>query len=167
MISNKKMELVEKLGVHFENAYRLAPVAARILSYVVLNGGVGTSFEELVENLGASKSTISTHLNHLQGVKRILYFTKPGDRKKYFVMNKDSLILSIDEMIQSWEKLRELHVEIKDYKLSSEYPETSEATSKLNSEFHDTYINFIDDVTKSISELKAKIIEMQKQKLTQ
>ena len=167
MASDKKKELVEKLGVHFESSYRLAPVAARILSYVVLNGGAGISFDELVDNLCASKSTISTHLNHLQGIKRIVYFTKPGDRKKYFVMNKDSLILSIDEMIQSWEKLRELHVEIKDYKLSPEYPGCSEATSKLNSEFHDNYIKFVDDVTKSISELKEKIIEMQKQKLNQ
>ena len=167
MICEKKMELVEKLGVHFEHSYRLAPLAARILSYVVLNGSSGTTFEELVDNLCASKSTISTHLNHLQGIKRIVYFTKSGDRKKYFVMNKDSLILSIDEMIQSWEKLRELHVEIKNYKLSLEDSEASEETSKFVSEFHDNYIKFVDDVTQLISELKEKIIEMQKQKLNQ
>ena len=93
MANNKKKELVEKLGVHFENVYHLAPVAARVLSYIVLNGRVGTSFDNLVTNIGASKSTISTHLNHLQGVKRIVYFTKPGERKKYFVVNEDSIIV--------------------------------------------------------------------------
>lgn len=167
MVNGKKRELVEKLGVHFENVHRLAPVAARILSYVVLNGSSGTTFDDLVTNLCASKSTISTHINHLLGVKKIVYFTKSGDRKKYFTINEDSIILSIDEMIESWAKLRELHVEIKAYKQSLGEPETADATSKFNSEFHDNYIKFIDDVTKSISELKAKIIEMQKQKLTQ
>ena len=163
----QKKELVEKLGVHFENTYRLAPVAARILSYVVLNGRSGTTFEEIVTYLSASKSTISTHLNHLMGLKKIVYFTKPGDRKKYFIINEDSIVLSIDEMIDSWAKLRELHVEIKAYKQSLNLSETTGNVSKFDSEFHDNYIKFVDDVTKAISELKAKIIEMQTQKLTQ
>lgn len=167
MVCEQKMELVEKLGVHFENAYRLAPVAARILSFVVLNGRSGTTFDDLVTNLGASKSTISTHLNHLQGIKKILYFTKSGDRKKYFIINEDSIVMSIDEMIDSWAKLRELHVEIKMYKQSLNIMETIDANSKFDSEFHDNYIKFIDDVTKSISELRVKIIEMQKQKIIQ
>ena len=166
MLNDKKSKLVERLGVHFEKAHRLAPVAARILSYIVLTGKSGTTFDDLVSNLCASKSTISTHLNHLLGIKKIVYFTKPGDRKKYFAVNEDSLVLSIDEMIDSWAKLKELHIEIKEYKESLNKLETANTNSKFDSEFHDTYINFIDDVTKSISELKAKIIEMQKQKLT-
>ena len=167
MVCEQKKELVEKLGVHFENTYRLAPVAARILSFVVLNGRSGTTFDDLVTKLGASKSTISTHLNHLLGLKKIVYFTKSGDRKKYFIINEDSIVLSIDEMIESWSRLRELHVEIKMYKQSQNTEETTADTLKFDSEFHDNYIKFIDDVTKSISELKAKIIEMQTKKLTQ
>ena len=167
MECEQKKELVEKLGVHFENTYRLAPVAARILSYVVLNGKSGTTFDEIVTYLNASKSTISTHLNHLQGIKKIVYFTKPGDRKKYFIINEDSIILSIDEMLDSWARLRDLHVEIKTYKLSKHRAESEGKTINFDSEFHDNYIKFVDDVTQSISELKAKIIEMQKQKLTQ
>lgn len=163
MANDKKKELVEKLGVHFENVYRLAPVAARIFSYIVLNGRSGASFEELVTNLGASKSTISTHLNHLQALKKIVYFTKSGDRKKYFKVNEDSIILSIDEMIDSWTEQRNLHVEIKAYKQSL----NSSDTIKFDSQFHDNYIKFIDDVTSSLSELKAKIIEIQSQKNTQ
>lgn len=167
MVCEQKKALVEKLGVHFENTYRLAPVAARILSFVVLNGRSGTTFDDLVTKLGASKSTISTHLNHLLGLKKIVYFTKSGDRRKYFMINEDSIILSIDEMIDSWARLRELHLEIKMYKESLNTSETSDANSKFDSEFHDNYIKFVDDVTKSISELKSKMIEMQTKKLTQ
>lgn len=166
MNQEKKKHLVEKLGVHFENNYRLAPVAARIFSYIVLNGRSGTTFEDLVINLGASKSTISTHLNNLLALKKIVYFTKPGDRKKYFMINEDSIALSIDEMIESWVRQRELHVEIKAFKQSLDVSKVSEATIKFDSQFHDNYIKFIDDVTTSLSELKTKITEMQKQKLT-
>src|SRR5210317_2374065 len=127
MVCEQKKELVEKLGVHFENTYRLAPVAARIMSFVVLNGRAGTTFDDLVTKLGASKSTISTHLNHLLGLKKIVYFTKSGDRKKYFIINEDSIVLSIDEMIESWARLRELHVEIKMYKQSQSNEETTAA----------------------------------------
>lgn len=167
MECEQKKELVEKLGVHFESKYRLAPVAARILSYVVLNGRSGTTFDDLVINLCASKSTISTHINHLLGVKKIVYFTKPGDRKKYFTINEDSIVLSIDEMIDSWAKLKDLHIEIKRYKESLDTSETTDTNSKFDSEFHVNYIKFIDDVTKSLSELRAKILEIQTQKLTQ
>lgn len=167
MDQDKKKQLVEKLGVHFENNYRLAPVAARIFSYIVLNGRSGTTFEDLLANLGASKSTISTHLNNLLALKKIVYFTKPGDRKKYFIINEDSIALSIDEMIESWVRQRELHIEIKAYKQSLETTKASEASLKFDSQFHDNYIKFIDDVTSSLSELKTKITEMQKQKLTQ
>lgn len=166
MVCEQKKELVEKLGVHFENTYRLAPVAARIMSFVVLNGRTGTTFNDLVTKLGASKSTISTHLNHLLGLKKIVYFTKPGDRKKYFIINEDSIVLSIDEMLDSWARLRELHIEIKRYKQSQNNEETTAATLKFDSEFHDNYIKFVDDVTKSLTELRAKIVEIQTQKLS-
>ena len=35
------MALVEKLGVHLENREQLAPVAARILAYIILTGKKG------------------------------------------------------------------------------------------------------------------------------
>ncbi|GAL00549.1 hypothetical protein JCM19314_2157 [Nonlabens ulvanivorans] len=82
------MALVEKLGVHLENREQLAPVAARILSYIILTGKKGSTFEDLVTILCASKSTISTHLNHLQDLNKIQYFTKVGDRKKVFYHKK-------------------------------------------------------------------------------
>lgn len=72
----KKNQLVEKLGVNFEHSEQLAPVAARILAFIILTGKVGATFEDLVSNLCASKSTISTHLNHLQDLNKISYFTK-------------------------------------------------------------------------------------------
>ena len=154
----KKMALVEKLGVHIENREQLAPVAARILAYVILSGKIGTTFEDLVSILCASKSTISTHLNHLQDLKKIVYFTKTGDRKKYFVINDGMIIQHNDNMIDNWNEVRELHSEIKDYKEQINKHKIENENEKFELGFHNDYIDFLDAAMTSVKELKKKII---------
>ena len=158
-ICEEKMRLVEKLGVHLENRENLAPVAARILAYVILTGKKGVTFEEMVTILCASKSTISTHLNHLQDLNKIEYFTKTGDRKKYFVINKDSVVQHIDNLIGEWQEVRELHLEIKEYKKSINEHKIEKKEEKFDLNFHNDYIKFIDGATASIEELRTKLIE--------
>ena len=140
-ICSEKQNLVERLGVFMEQREQLAPLAARILSYVVLTGKRGTTFEDLVNDLSASKSTISTHLNHLSDLKRIVYFTKTGDRKKYYTINEDSILQSIDNMMESWVIQKDLHEEIKSYK-SKINEQSSEDVSKFDLDFHENYIKF-------------------------
>ena len=154
----EKQNLVERLGVFMEQREQLAPLAARILSYVVLTGKTGTTFEDLVRDLCASKSTISTHMNHLSDLKRIVYFTKTGDRKKYYTINEDSIIQSIDSMMESWVIQKELHQEIKSYK-DKINQQNNENTSKFDLDFHENYIQFLDEVTESVATLRSKIIE--------
>jgi len=155
----EKMGLVEKLGVHLEKREQLAPVAARILSYVILTGKKGCTFDDMVNVLCASKSTISTHLNHLQDLKKLEYFTKTGDRKKYFIIDKDMVGHHIDSMINEWTEIRGLHLEIKEYKeiINSQLEEND--TEKFDLEFHKDYISFLDAATLSVQELKNKLIK--------
>jgi DNA-binding transcriptional regulator GbsR (MarR family) len=160
-ICKEKMALVEKLGVHFENTEQLAPVAARILSYIILTGKKGTTFEDLVSTLCASKSTISNHLSHLQDLKEIQYYTKTGDRKKYFILNKDTITQHFDKMINVWKELRELHSEIKDYKEDQNKQKIENEKEKFDLNFHNDYIKFIDEASASIEELRLKIIDNQ------
>ncbi|WCO00871.1 GbsR/MarR family transcriptional regulator [Psychroserpens ponticola] len=158
-ICKEKMRLVEKLGVHLENREKLAPVAARIMAYIILTGKKGTTFEEMVTILCASKSTISTHLNHLQDLNKIEYFTKTGDRKKYFIINKDSVILHIDNIIHEWQEVRELHIEIKNYKDAINKEKIENKDEKFDLNFHNDYIKFIDGATASIEELRIKLTD--------
>ncbi|WP_372935383.1 GbsR/MarR family transcriptional regulator [Seonamhaeicola sp.] len=159
-ICSKKMELVEKLGVHLESRENLAPVAARILSYIILTGKKGATFDEMVVVLCASKSTISTHLNHLQDLQKIEYFTKTGDRKKYFIINKDSVLHHIDDMISEWEIIRELHLEIKAYKqaINKHITEENEDTEKFELSFHNDYLKFLNEATRSIKKLRENLV---------
>lgn len=158
-ICKEKMSLVEKLGVHLEAREQLAPVAARILSYIILTGKKGTTFEDLVTNLCASKSTISTHLNHLQDLNKIQYFTKTGDRKKYFIIKKDIIIQHIDNMIKHWDEERSIHIEIKDYKESINNFKIANEDEKFDLDFHTDYIKYINEASASITELRKKITD--------
>lgn len=154
---NKKSKLVEKLGIAIENKDNLAPVAARILSFVILTGKQGTTFEDLVTNLCASKSTISTHLNHLQDLKKISYFTKTGDRKRYFVINRDTMVQDISKMIDDWEKQKQLHLEIIAYKTAANKNLSNE--NKFDFHYHESFITFLNQAIKSISKLKETIVD--------
>ncbi|WP_452230412.1 MULTISPECIES: GbsR/MarR family transcriptional regulator [unclassified Lacinutrix] len=152
-----KMGLVEKLGVHLEKREQLAPVAARILSYIILTGKKGTTFEDMVTILCASKSTISTHLNHLQDLNKIVYFTKTGDRKKYFIINKTIIVQHIDNLVNEWREEREMHLELKNYKETINTQKIENEEEKFDLNFHDDYIKFIDGATSSVEELRTKL----------
>ncbi|NDI99611.1 hypothetical protein GWA97_11040 [Flavobacterium sp. LaA7.5] len=81
----EKDEIIELFGVHFETHYNLPPLASRILGTLIIDScKAGITFEELTERTGASKSSVSTSLNLLLKMGKIIYYTVPCDRKKYF-----------------------------------------------------------------------------------
>lgn len=84
-ITKEREELVEMFGVHFQNVHNLPPLGSRIFATLILDSyGDKVSFEDLVERMGASKSSVSTNLNLLLKIGKIEYYTLPGDRKKYY-----------------------------------------------------------------------------------
>ncbi len=157
-ICKQKMALVEKLGVHLEGREQLAPVAARILAYIILTGKKGSTFEDMVTILCASKSTISTHLNHLQDLNKIEYYTKTGDRKKYFIINKNTIIQHVDRMISHWNAERAIHLEIKAYKETQNKLKIENDDEKFDLSFHNDYVKFVDEATASVKVLREKLI---------
>ncbi|WP_016990409.1 GbsR/MarR family transcriptional regulator [Flavobacterium sp. ACAM 123] len=156
-LKKKKALLVEKLGIHLESKDNLAPVEARILSYIMLTGKQGSTFEDLVSNLSASKSTVSTHLNHLQDLKKVEYFTKTGDRKKYFILNRDTILQGVNSLVNHWEEQKQLHLEIMDFKINAN--KALEEDTKFILDFHEDYIKFLNEATQSISKLRTNIIQ--------
>lgn len=79
-----KETLIEELSLHFEELHQLPPLASRIYSFILLNGMQGFTFEELLEIVSASKSSISTNINLLIEKDMIEYTQQEGDRKRYF-----------------------------------------------------------------------------------
>ena len=111
-LDEQKEHLIERLGVYMESQEQLAPLAARIFATLILTGRKGITFEELVTSLNASKSTICTHLNTLQANGKAGYFTKPGDRKRYFIVHPNNLVQVMDEMLKNWKIQQDIHQDI-------------------------------------------------------
>lgn len=157
-LKNKRTGLIEELGVIIERKDQLAPVAARIMSTLILTGQEGITFDRLVQDLNASKSTVSTHLDQLQTINKIKYFTKPGDRKRYFIVNPNLIFDVIDEMTARWESEKAVHQKILEYKqMSNELCEGKKETS-FDLNFQKDLLVFLDEATTAIQKLKAKII---------
>ncbi len=112
----ERKRLIETLGVYFEKEKQVAPLAARILATLVLNGKQGTTFDQLVIQLEAGKSTISTHLNNLETQQWITHFTKTGDRKRYYIMTPGYISRRINILMEQWKKEIDLHKQIIAYK---------------------------------------------------
>jgi hypothetical protein len=86
-----------------------------------------------------------------------VYFTKTGDRKKYFIINKDMIVQHINNMTQEWSQIKELHLEIKNYKETINAKKIDNEDEKFNLDFHTDYIKFLDEASASIKELKTKL----------
>lgn len=155
-LEKQKKELIEQLGVQLEND-KLAPLAARVMATLILNGKQGVTFEQLVNELNASKSTISTHLEQLQATNRIKYFTKTGERKRYFIINPDLMLNVIDEMIAKWETETKIHEKILDYKKSHNELCQQREEFKFDLEFQKDFLTFLREATTAIQKLKTKI----------
>ena len=104
MATHTKEELIESLGMHFESMYQLPPLATRIYAQLILTGNDGLTFEELIEATEASKSSVSTSINLLLQTQKIEYFTKSGDRKRYFRKNAHYLKNRLSNYLQQVNK---------------------------------------------------------------
>ena len=96
-ISKEKCKLVEELGLNVEEKHNLPPLAGRIYAFMILSNVEGHTFEDIIEITCASKSSVSTNLNLLVQLKFIEYFTKTGDRKRYFRTKKNYLRITLEE----------------------------------------------------------------------
>ena len=98
--SEKSQEqLVEQMGIVFEKS-GLAPMQGRVFAYLLIAEPSQKDFYEIQEFLKASKSAISNALNHLMRDKMVTYITFSGDRKRYFKVDMDGWMDSIQGQIK-------------------------------------------------------------------
>ncbi|NDV41951.1 GbsR/MarR family transcriptional regulator [Flagellimonas sediminis] len=112
-----KEEIIETLGLHLEEEQNLPPLAARIYAILVLTNEDGLTFEDCLERRGASKSSTSTSLNLLLKMGIITYFTKPGDRRRYFTLAKKKtfFLTKLQEYLKRLESEKSVITLVMDY----------------------------------------------------
>ncbi len=87
-IKHNRQEYIEEMAMLFETL-GLTRMAGRIQGYIMTSQEELVCFDELVEGLQASKSSISTNLKSLKNIMFIKAIIKPGDRKTYFCLTPD------------------------------------------------------------------------------
>lgn len=110
-LSEKQRELIEKIGVFHEHK-GMQPLVGRIIGLLLVHENAEVTFEEIVEDLGVSKSAVSNALNFLQAKERIVYHTKPGDRKRYFQLKIQNWSEELEREIMEITKFKEFIDEV-------------------------------------------------------
>lgn len=151
-----KSNLIEELGVELEKD-QYAPLAARIFAILILNGKLGITFDQLVNDLNASKSSVSTHLEQLQTSNKVRYFTKPGDRKRYFIINPDLMQNVIDELVAKWESQKSIHEKVLRYKTQRNDQMIDDRENHFDLELQQDFLIFLEEATAAIKKLKNKL----------
>ena len=150
----QKKLLVERYGLFMEKQEKLTPIAARIFATLLVNKENISTFDELVTFLGASKSTISTNLKSLQKSDTVYFFTKPGDRKKYFTLNPIGFLSRIEDDLKMYKTEHQLLTEVVDFK-----KEANEILNNTDEKFElsqDTpYLDYLTNTITIIKQLRA------------
>lgn len=104
VLSKELKQLVEEIGIRMEERLNISPLAARIYALLSLSSYNGLTFEEIRRAVNTTKSSASVNINVLTQLGYIDYFTKPGDRKRYFKIAKYYQLQSFEMYLESLEK---------------------------------------------------------------
>lgn len=107
-ISKEYSLLIEDIALVIEDRANLSPLAARIYASLILASNEGLTFEDITELHHASKSSVSNNMNILIKLKYIEYYTKPGDRKRYFKASN----LYIQTAMETYNELFQKEIEV-------------------------------------------------------
>lgn len=152
-LEEQKKILVERYGLFMEKQEKFSPISARIFVTLLINKENGSTFDELVNFLGASKSTISTNLKSLQESNTIDFFTKPGDRKKYFTLNPEGFLSRIEGELKMYKIEHQLATEVVNFK-----KEANEILNNTDDKFElsqeTPYIDYLKNTISILEELR-------------
>lgn len=153
----EREELIELFGIHFESVYNLPPLCSRILGLLIVEAcKSGLTFEQIVEKVGASKSSVSTNLNFLLKMGKIDYYTLHGDRKKYFRPSPFS------ERFGNYLKILEFEKKIIDKMISYREKTMDSSEERINLEHAKAYKSHVIKVEELLQETISEFIEIEK-----
>jgi len=105
--TDKKQAFVEQVGLYFEGV-GLTRIAGRVIGWLLVCDPAYQQQSELVDALGASKSSISVALKDLTTLYLVERFTLPADRRTYYRTVKDMWSRSFRARMHQVTELKEL-----------------------------------------------------------
>jgi DNA-binding transcriptional regulator GbsR (MarR family) len=136
----QKETLINRLAELMEAEEKLPPMAARIYATLIFTSEEGLTFDQLVQSVQGSKSTVCTHIQSLQEKDLLSDYSKPGERKRYFVLSPNVLINYIDKLSSRWKRQREFQKDVLEYK---NFYNRENPTSPLDLHLHQNHLIFL------------------------
>ena len=147
-------QVYQKLVNFSVNNYHLTPLAAKIYAYLTFDFEMnGISFDELVDDLKASKSSVSCSLDLLLKGDHIAVLNKIDERKRFFILNPDYVKIRFSRLVDRLEKEVDILVDLKSFNQSKNpHNETNLYIEKLDI-YMDLLKNNIDTFNKTLEKL--------------
>jgi DNA-binding transcriptional regulator GbsR (MarR family) len=124
----KIRELIEDIGIFYKKTGHQA-MMGRVMGYLMVADPPHQTFEQIVDFLFASKSSVSNTLNMLMLFGVVKFKTLPGDRKRYFMISAGSMESFLMRQAEEIIKFREVLQSVLDMR-SPGYPETNREISE-------------------------------------
>ena len=102
---------IERVGLSAE-ADGLTRIAGRLFGALLLSDGP-RSLDDLADQLGVSKASVSTDARRLLERGIVRRVGKPGDRRDYYQLAPDFLVRIIRHRVRRWSELHELALEVR------------------------------------------------------
>jgi len=135
---HKSIEIDEKIfqdAVKFYGTvFNLPPLASKIYAYLLFDyEKAGITFDEFVEVLSASKSSVSTSISLLLNAQLIVDHNKMDERKRYFFINDEYKRIRFEKIVQKMQDELKLLDDLDNFKKNQEdgYDEKIEAYKAL------------------------------------
>jgi len=122
---HQSIEIDEKIfqdAVKFYGTvFSLPPLASKIYSYLLFDyEKVGITFDEFVEVLAASKSSVSTSISLLLNAQLIVDHNKMDERKRYFFINDEYKKIRFEKIVQKMQDELKLLDDLNNFKKSND-----------------------------------------------
>jgi DNA-binding transcriptional regulator GbsR (MarR family) len=115
----KQRLLVEEIGLGMDKE-GFPRISGRILALLMVMDKEQYTFDEIVEELGISKSSASVALKNLELRGNVEYITHPGDRKRYFRIKAKDPFVMIDDFSEKLKQFQTLQAKIISLKADQE-----------------------------------------------
>lgn len=139
------LNLFKEVSAHYEKYHKMQPLTAKIYALLVFNNCTeGLTFDDFVELLQASKSSVSHSLNVLIEMNFIEQHKKENERKRYFRINQNLFLKRLEDVQERLREEKKVYSKIREFK-------KSKIPVLFKDEAFALYISHLEDATDSIT----------------
>lgn len=125
-------EIFQKAVKFYSTMFNLPPLASKIYSYLIFDfKKVGITFDEFVEVLAASKSSVSTNISFLIHAHLIVDINKMDERKRYFIINDNYKKVRFEKIVKKMQDELQLIDDLKKFSKNEDYDHKIETYKSL------------------------------------